>query len=314
MAQYVPLLIGFDGAGDWSKWARKYQAEGGNAIPQVFVIRADGEKLYGKVGHPESLPQFLQAGLTQAGRILSAQQLEKLNEALEEAKQHQTDGNIGKAVLALSPAAGTGSYAAAAVEADTLAKTFTDDGLAKVKEASEKVAQAPLDGAVGLVEIRRVYGRLPDVVRAAGEAIREHSRDTELRNLFSAAEGIDRAQAAHADGDSKRAVIYYKQVVSKFDGTEAAKLALDRLAELDKEAAAEAASSAGSSSGDTADSGPPAKPEYDERKASSYLKLATAFAENRPEKARDYAEKALKLVPPGSTMAAEAQSLLDRLK
>lgn len=314
VAQYVPLLIGFEGSGDFGKWLGKYQAEGGNAIPQVFVIRADGEKLYGRSGHPESLPQFLQAGLTQAGRILSGQQLEKLTDALEQAKQHQTDGDLAKAVLALAPAVGTGSYAEAAIEADTLAKTFTDEGLAKTKEAADKVATAPLQGAIELVEIRRVYGRLPDVVRAAGESIREHSRDAELRNLFSAAEGIDRAQSAASDGDTKRAVIYYKQVVSKFADTPASKLALDRLAELDKEAAAEAASAAESASSSTAESSTPAETEYDERKASSYLKLATTFAENRPKKARDYAQRALKLVSPTSEMAAQAQALLDRLK
>jgi hypothetical protein len=50
-----------------------------------------------------------------------------------------------------------------------------------------------------------------------------------------------------------------------------------------------------------------------DKRASSYLQMAKTFAASRPEKAREYAQKVIELVP-NSEQAKEAQSLIEQLK
>jgi hypothetical protein len=48
------------------------------------------------------------------------------------------------------------------------------------------------------------------------------------------------------------------------------------------------------------------------RKATAYLKMTRTFAENRPEKAKEYAQKVIDLAP-NSEQAKEAKDLIDSL-
>ena len=79
LAQYVPLELKSNEP-EWSAWERKFPSEG-NAIPIVYIVRADGQVLYGKSGSPDELGKFLVAYRKQAGAALSAKQVKDLTAA-----------------------------------------------------------------------------------------------------------------------------------------------------------------------------------------------------------------------------------------
>ena len=82
LARYVPLNLVDAEADHKGEWLQRYRPEG-NAIPFVFVVRADGEKLYAKSGAPEALPQFLAEHLKQAGTVLSDAEVTRLEQDIE---------------------------------------------------------------------------------------------------------------------------------------------------------------------------------------------------------------------------------------
>ena len=166
---FIPLKIETNGS-EWGKWVSRYQHEG-NSIPIVFVVRADGQQLYGKSGSlpgPE-LPMMIEQVLAQAGKIYSEQQLEILQSSLEKAKQNLAAGDTGGAVRELTKIGklGTpgslGSYAQAAVEADSFAKKLIEEAQTALKAANDQLTQEAtrLEGALALAEAKRIYGALP---------------------------------------------------------------------------------------------------------------------------------------------------------
>ena len=105
-----------------------------------------------------------------------------------------------------------------------------------------------------------------------------------------------------------RAITALKQVIAKYPDTPVARLAQEELTRLDPAAAADAGGASKPAGGEAAGSAASA-----EKKASSYLKMAKTFAAGKPDKAREYAQKAIEAAPDGES-AREAKALLERLK
>ena len=103
MAQYVPLKVETEGE-DWQTWSKKYRATG-NEIPLVFVIRADGEQLYGQSGAitGEALPEFMKRYLKEAGRVFPLPSARKLQTMVKTAKEHYEQGDVVAAVRTIKP-------------------------------------------------------------------------------------------------------------------------------------------------------------------------------------------------------------------
>ncbi len=303
VAQFVPLLID-TASDDYREWSQKYRGEG-DTIPKVFVIRADGEQLYGESASPSGteLRAFLERHLALAGRPLSEAELARVAETMEKVLARHEAGDIAEAVALLKPLLGSGSYARDCVAADELGEELVAKATDKMEAADKQLEEGEsLAGTLALVQVQRFYGRLPALTQTIGQRLRTLRGDNELRSVLEQARALDRAAEQVDRGNTSRAVAQYRRVVANYPDTDAAALAEDELAAL-----AETADTATTAS---KPSGPPTEAAL--KKAASYLRLARSFAEKRPEKAREYAEQVIDLAP-DTELAGEAAALLDEL-
>jgi hypothetical protein len=218
------------------------------------VIRADGEKMYGKSGSlGEQLPRFLAAQLVSAGKVLSPAQLEQVRAAVEEAKQAIEAGDSLKAVKRLEtlkklgPVGKLGSYAAPALEADQLVAQLVEEGKAALASAKEQLAgNDPFAGALGILSSNRIYGSLSELKKDLGAAERDLRKDGSLKEVVAQAEAVDKAVALMATKGGKEAAIQaLGRVAARFPDTPAAALAQEKIAGIaGSEAAAAAPASA----------------------------------------------------------------------
>lgn len=238
VAQFVPLKIETDGD-HWQTWARKYSHEG-SSIPIIFVVRADGEKMYGKSGSMGAgLPQFLSAQLRSAGRILSAAQLAQVQTAVDEAKKSLEAGDTLAAVKRLdglkklSPTGKLGSYAAAAIAAEQLMAQLTEEGKAALAAAKEQLTgNDKFAGTLGILSANRIYGTLPALKKDLGAAERS-LRTHASAEVLSQAEALDKALALVPTKNGKKAAAEaLAKVAARFPDTPAAELAQAKIAEL----------------------------------------------------------------------------------
>lgn len=326
--QFVPLKVDTDGGEAWQKWASQYKHEG-NGIPIIFIIRADGKMLYGKSGGmgSDALRQFMAQHLAQAGRVFNEEEARLLAEALEKAKkavEEEKTAEALKAVFAmkkLGPPGNLGSFAKAALEADELVKKLLEGAKAKIGEAQQQVTggNASFDAVLALVETKRLFGTFPELRTELAAATKDLNKDETARELVKQAEALDKALALRdlPGGDAKAASALKRVLESYADGpaAEAAKKHLEDLGVTDTAVAvrpekpgAGAGSEPGGDSSSGAVSGATAR-----RKASASLRMAKVFAETRPDKARQYAEEVIKLMP-DSAEAREAKEILEQLR
>jgi hypothetical protein len=237
---FIPLKIDTDGD-DWQKWARRYRHEG-NAIPIIFVVRADGEQLFGKSGSLQGaeLPMMIEQVLAKAGTVYSDQQLQTLITSLEKARQLQSANDAAGAVRELLKIGrvGTlgklGSYAEPAIEADALAQKLIEQGRAELTAAKEKLEQKDqqLAGAIKLAHARRVYLALPGLKEELTSAYNKTRAQADLRDTLKVAEQLDEAhEQLRKPANKRRAITTLRRIVAESPGTPAATLAADWLRE-----------------------------------------------------------------------------------
>ena len=231
LAQFVPLHLDV-ASPEWQDWARRFPSQA-NAIPLIYVIRADGETLYAQSGAPQgaALPQLLTAMREQSGSVLNARQSERLEQALEKAKAALATGDIGRAVSAIGPVAENDSFAAPAAEARQIVATLTEQGQTAVTEAEQQLASSDdaIVGALSLVEIVRQYKKLPAIVKQAAEVKKAASKDPVARLLFTQAMALDKARVLEAANKPERAAEAYRAAIKKYPDTSAAAYAQERL-------------------------------------------------------------------------------------
>ena len=235
---FIPLKIETNGS-EWGKWVSRYQHEG-NSIPIVFVVRADGQQLFGKSGSlpgPE-LPLMIEQVLSQAGTIYSDQQLQILKSSLDKAKANLAAGDTAGAVRELSKTGklGTlgslGCYAQVAVEADGFAKKLVEQGSAALKAANDQLGQEAtrLEGAIALAEAKRIYSALPPLKSELAAATAAARKNPDVRDTLRLAEQLDEARdQLQKPATQRRAVTVLNRIIADNPGTPAAKLASDWL-------------------------------------------------------------------------------------
>jgi hypothetical protein len=240
VTQFVPLKIDTEEA-DWQEWASKYRPEG-NGIPILYVVRADGEMLYGKSGSKtgNELPVFLNEHLKTSGRIFTDEQLAAIKSAVEESNKALADGDAWTAVKRIDglKRLGTpgkfGSYAAAAQEADALYAQLVEQGKAALAAAKEQLAgNDKFAGVLAVLTANRVFGNLVELKKDLVTAEREIGKDQSLKEVVKQAEALDRALAQAGNKTTrKNAPAAFELVMTRFPGTPAAELAKTKLAEL----------------------------------------------------------------------------------
>lgn len=198
VAQFVPLKVETIGD-DWQVWATKYEVQG-DGIPYIYVIRADGEQLYGKSGaiHGEELPKFMKEHLKTAGRVFPVANAKKLQTLVDKAKESYEQGDMVATVKTLKPLMKVGklgelgSHAKPALEADEFVTTLLEECRKDMKEASERLSEdsEDVEAAVKLAFISRVY--MPLIKSEIVGVMQKHRRDSETKELIKEAEAIDK--------------------------------------------------------------------------------------------------------------------------
>jgi tetratricopeptide (TPR) repeat protein len=322
VVQFVPLKVDTDGE-NWGQWARKYAPEG-NGIPIIYVIRADGQKMYGKTGgmNGDVLPKFMLQILAQAGRVFNEKEFVLLEKTVETAKKSFDAGDTAAAVKSvamlskLGPLGNIGSHAKAAVEADALVKKLTEQGKAKLDESRQKISAGspPFEAVLALVETHRTYLPLPELKGDLTAAMRELNKDAALREASEQAQALERAMALLETPSAKsRAAGALKQIVAKWPDAPVAKLAQEQLVKVEPAAVAGEPGKTKPSTGGTAGGAAGGDAAANVKRAASYLSMARSFAKSKPEKAREYAQKVIELVPQ-TAQAREAKALMEGLK
>lgn len=242
--QFVPLKLTTDGNPEWSQWARRYRAEG-DGIPRLYVVRADGEMLYGKAGSlpGQALPTMLLTTLKQSGRTFSDAETVLLQKSLEEAKAALAEENqIGaaRALSKLKPLGTVGnlkSYSVLAQEADKLAEQVAQQGGQDIEAAQAKLSDSAtaFEGIVTLVAAEDAYAAFPELNAKVVSALREAKRNEALDGPVKQAEAVARARklaASEKVATRKSAVAAYELVLERFPGTPGAEIARKELTAL----------------------------------------------------------------------------------
>ena len=237
-----------DGNPEWSAWATRYPTEG-RAIPILYVIRADGEMLYGKSGPlpGDALPKMLLATLQQSGRGFNEAETLLLSASVKEATAAMTEENHVAAAKSLSRLSELGtvgdlkSYSLLAMQADTLAKDVSEKAKVSIDEAVQKLddPQTAFDGVLELVEGETVYAGFSDVRSQVTAALRDVKKNAALQDPLRQAENLVRARRfAESDNATikRRANGAYEQLITSFPDTKAEKIAREELAAIDPDA------------------------------------------------------------------------------
>ena len=242
--QFVPLKIITDNNVDWSQWSRKYPMTG-NGIPQLYVVRADGEQIYGGAGAPngDDLPAMLFASLKKSGRSFTNQEASFMQRAVQASEKAMQAGDLLKAAVALSevgqfgPHDNLGSYAKPAVKSKQLyseLKNLVDAQIAKAKsELLDSNAPNPLKPLLTVYEGESICRLFPKWKAEAAAITRELKKEEQYANEAAQAEAIVRARVVAASLSPRirnRAESAYTSVIRKFPNTAADTLARTELA------------------------------------------------------------------------------------
>jgi hypothetical protein len=250
--QFVPLKIVTDGNPEWNKWARKYPIDGAG-IPRLYVVRADGEQLYGEVGSlpGDQLPSMMLATLNKAGRAFSDAESQLLEQAVSAAAAALDAGDPLAASHALSAAQTLGppdalqSYAQPALAAGQLYQRLQAELDAKVQSALDELQDAgnedPLDALIVIHEAAAVYQLFPPLKSKAVTITRDLKQNKSYAQPYAQAEALVRARSLKASQQQnvrKRAAAAYASVMRRYPQSRVEQLAREELAEIDPDAKA----------------------------------------------------------------------------
>ncbi len=233
LARYVQLIMFEPAIGN--AWLSKYRPEGGGGgIPMVFVVRADGEMLYGKTGHPDPLEEFLKDHLKQSGKPLTDAEVARLDTSLATAKESLEKDDVATAIKALSAAPGQGSFARGAAEAKELVTTILEKADADIARADELVSDKDniFEGAMLIAEAAEKYEKITSKKRQIGTVMRKYSLDSDGAKALEQANSYLRAKARENASNKDLAITGYQSIISQYPDTEVARMAGERLEAL----------------------------------------------------------------------------------
>jgi len=171
-AQFVPVKLDVNSS-EFRSWESDLKKTNNNkAVPYVFVVRSDGETLYGGGGSlpGDKLGMMLASTLQNSGRVLSAKEIDTLGTVVERYESSIEAGDIAGAVKALNKTGRVGvpgqiaSYARAASKVNQLADTAATEVVAKLQELAGSVESSEtsdqLTAILASQKLERDYGAL----------------------------------------------------------------------------------------------------------------------------------------------------------
>ena len=236
----------------WKSWASRFKKEG-KGIPILYVIRADGEQLYGKSGSlpGDGLLQLLDTASRQSGRILSAAEYETLTASVSATESAIANEDWDLAAVSLAPVSrlGTlgqlGSYAAPAMAADDLAIQIGQHAVESVNNSVQpKLAESSTvaEGILELLQTDEIYEDFPGVSETTGSLVKAAKKDPQQKELFRPALAVVKARiTAMSDRPSAaaRAGKSYETIINRYADTPYAEIARTELAILNAEPSVE---------------------------------------------------------------------------
>lgn len=319
LTHYVPIELNADSP-DFKLWAQHYKP-GGNGVPLIYIVGSDGKEIYNKSGAPQGdgVKQLLAMGIAQTGgpkkieperpgktapggKNVLAGMMRKIDALLARDKKAEV-------IALVAPHA---EQAAGDEKLGPMIRQWTKEATDELDKAKTQLASADdaLAGLAAVLATERVYGRLPGVKEPAAKLLDEVKQDPQKKELLAQAEALDKARALEDRGSERGAAAAYRGVIAKYPDTPAAQLAQKRLDAMGAKPTATVASRPASSDGPASSGGTYSN----QKKASSYLRMAKTFAATRPDKAKEYAGKVVELMPPASPEAQEAKQLIERLQ
>jgi len=243
VGQFVPLKVTSSGT-EWTKWTRKYKREG-SGIPIIYVVRADGEQLYGKSGAltGDALPQMLASASRQSGRVLSESEAALLEECNAAAEYALNKENYIDAAAALAPVAKVGplgslqSFAEPAIKSDEISKTILEQAFSTLTEVEEELEDpdSVFEAIVELSKVRQFYSMFDEAKQASNVLLKQVSRDKVQREYIKPAKALLKARRdaqLPKASDKKRAEKAYGAILKKYGDSPAAPIAREELAEI----------------------------------------------------------------------------------
>lgn len=172
VTQFVPLKVD-TASPEYQQLQRKHQSEG-NTIPKVFVIRADGKKLYAKSGSlsGDQLPTLMVAAVREMGRPLDVKEsklLSEINSSIASAMKSndfRSAMNEFRKVKKLGQLGQINSYAKAAIENNQLAASLTakvNEKVSEIRVSIETPGDETFSNLVDLVALKSAVGTIPEL-------------------------------------------------------------------------------------------------------------------------------------------------------
>ena len=223
----------------------------GNGIPQLYVVRADGEQIYGNAGSlsGDDLPRMLIASLQQSGRAFSPQELNVLHQALDIADAALQKNEILRAAVALSEVVkigspdDLGSYAKPALRAAEIygrIKKEVDIQIEAARtEISSESSEILMPALVRLHEGESIYTLFPKWKPEAVAVTRELKKNHLYPEKSEQAKSLVKARVLAASLTPRlrnRAKSAYATLIRRFPNSEIDSLARNELRAIDPDA------------------------------------------------------------------------------
>jgi hypothetical protein len=241
VAQFVPLKINTSSP-DWRKINQKYPTPG-NTIPVVYIIRADGQKIFAERNSlpGDRLPFVLRGSLQNAGGILSDVQSQSVIRAVAVARQSLDNADVYSAVQAMRPLTKLGSlgnlqsYAKPIQDANAIVGEIlkqADVDLEEIQSNLQSTTTA-VRGAAGLFAAMRTYSIFPTLKRQLGVVHRSASGKDDLLVAMSQGKAIDKAMALSTlRGGSSKAVLELERLAEVYQETATLTLIQEKIVSL----------------------------------------------------------------------------------
>mgnify|MGYP001200081108 CR=1 FL=1 len=241
MAQFVPIKLDVNSP-EYAKWRQDHIPDG-NGIPQLFIVRADGETLYGRSGAllGPDLPNMLIAALQNSGRILSARESQALIEAADKFIKEKEKGNYESAIKAISRIRKIGepgripSYSEPALKLNRLVIQTANEIRSQLKDFGNLIesdqAEAKLTAMLGYLTLRQGFGALK-MVKPDLAAFQKKYTLKENKQLTREAKVIDSANQANTKSKKTRAIDTLRELVDQTENEAVREEAKKRLFEL----------------------------------------------------------------------------------
>lgn len=213
-------------------------APGGTiAMPYVFILTSDGQKVYGKNSPHGDMKDLLTGALNSIGPPLTAAEKELLTKTVDQAEASYKNGELGEAVSLLMTAKGATGYSEPAIKARELFKNLGEAINEKIS-GSEAVFESGQDAFALAYDLLLVAQSLPRNTPERKEiekTLAIHGRQGPSADAIAMARDLARgdlaARSTRGDGGEK----IYKSVVAKYPGSPAADIAAQKLEALGAE-------------------------------------------------------------------------------